>query len=197
MTKLALIDLDNTMADYHSAITLGLVSLSAGVERDILVQSETISEMAPLWIQERERLVRSAPGFYRNLKPLPLGFFVKEVLSDLGYALHVATKAPRHNTAIACMEKVLWCEEYLPGIPVTLSGDKSILMADILVDDWPGYIGPWLYSNPRGLVIMPSWHWNENYSDERILRVTNTTSRKTSRKDLADFISDHESKYCR
>jgi 5'-nucleotidase len=191
MSKLALIDLDGTMADYDGAITRGLLSLSAGAELETPLQGMGFTrEQNPLWLQERERLVRSMPGFYRDLKPLLSGFYVVGVLQRAGYALHVATKAPRHNTAIASKEKIEWCEEYLPNIPVTISGDKSILRGDILFDDWPGYIGPWLEANPNSIVLMPDRQWNANYQADRCYRITESTTSE----DILDVIHQHENK---
>lgn len=192
MAKLALIDLDGTLADYDGAMTAGLTSLMSTEE--LIVDRRGIGfdrDTVPAYMQERERMVRSMPGFYRNLKPIPLGFFVITVLKDLGYVFHVATKAPRHNTAIASKEKIEWCEEYLPGVPITISGDKSLLKGNILFDDWPGYTEPWLQMNPNGLVIMPSCPWNKDHKLDRTFKVDISTFWR----DIVAVISTHESKY--
>jgi len=192
MTKLVLLDLDGTLADYDAAMISGLASLMSSEE--VFIDRSGIGfqrDIVPTYMQERERMVRSMPGFYRHLKPIPLGFFVYSVLRDLGYNFHVASKAPRHNTAIASMEKIQWCEEYLPGIPVTISGDKSILRGDILFDDWPGYIEPWLQANSNGLAIVPDSPWNKKFHHSRILKV----SVNTIQAEIITAIANHESNH--
>lgn len=192
MTKLALIDLDGTLADYDGAMIAGLTSLMSTDELSVDRRGiGFVRNTVPTYLQERERMVRSMPGFYRNLKPLPLGFAVLSILKDQGYSFHVATKAPRHNTAIASKEKIEWCEEFLPGVPVTVSGDKSILRGDILFDDWPGYTDAWLASNPNGLVIMPAQSWNKDHIACRTFKVYDNTLLQN----IIAAIKFHESMY--
>lgn len=170
--KVALIDLDGTLADYDEAMVAGLASLMSPEE--LVIDRQGIGfarDTVPAYLQERERLVRSQPGFYLNLKPLKSGYDVVYLLESMGYQLHVATKSPRHNTAIASKEKIEWCAKNLPNIPVTICGDKSIMGGDLLFDDWPGYLLPWLENNPKGIGLMPDRAWNQNVSHPRLIRV--------------------------
>jgi 5'(3')-deoxyribonucleotidase len=195
MTKIALIDLDGTLADYDGALRVGLCALAGpGEDIDYIAGMGFTRESYPPWLRVREAMVRSMPGYYLNLPPIDEGFVVLEVLKELGFSLHVATKAPSHNTAIASMEKIQWCAKYLPGVPVTISGDKSLLRGEILFDDWPGYIDPWLKANPEGLALVPSQPWNsewESCAPERTLVITP----ELIIGQIKDFIRNHESRF--
>ena len=170
---LALVDLDGTLADYDSAMTMGMLALASPDE----IFSEAINlpgvsrTTLPAYLQERERVVRSLPGFYGGLSPIPSGFAVMKALEAYGYTIHIATKAPVHNTAIAVKEKIEWCGIFLPGYKVTVCADKGFLIGDILFDDWPGYMDSWLENNPNGFGIMPSRRWNSDFSHPRCIRI--------------------------
>lgn len=174
--KIALVDLDGTLADYDEAMAKGLISLSAGVEFPTPLKGVGFTrEQNPPWLQERERMVRSMPGFYRNLAEIPMGMYLFRNLLQEHFECHIATKCPSHNSAIAAMEKIQWCEEHLSyDMPkITICGDKSLLFGDLLFDDWPGYIAPWLKRHQDGIVLMLDQPWNASYEHERVIRVNN------------------------
>lgn len=173
--KIALVDLDGTLADYDGAMAKGLISLSAGVEFPTPLQGVGFTrEQNPPWLQERERMVRSMPGFYRNLAEIPMGMYMFRNLLQEHFECHIATKCPSHNSAVAAMEKIQWCEGHLGYEPkVTICGDKSLLFGDLLFDDWPGYTTPWLDRHQDGIVLMLDQPWNATYEHERVIRVKN------------------------
>lgn len=152
------------------------MSLSAGVEPPTSFDGVGFTrEQNPPWLQERERMVRSMPGFYKNLAEIPMGMYLFRNLLQKHFECHIATKCPSHNSAIAAMEKIQWCEAHLNfDMPkVTICGDKSLLFGDLLFDDWPGYVAPWLERHQDGIALMLEQPWNMGYKHERLIRVEN------------------------
>jgi hypothetical protein len=121
--------------------------------------AEEMSANPPPYVTARRRLITSAPGFWRNLQPLTLGFRILGLLMDLEFNTHIVTKGPADH-ALAWMEKLEWCRRYVPGLPVVITEDKALVSGTVLVEDWPPYIARWLERSPQGLVLVPARSWN-------------------------------------
>jgi 5'(3')-deoxyribonucleotidase len=119
---------------------------------------ETVHNPPP-YIEARRRLMLSAPGFWRNLKPLALGFQLFKVFVELNFDIYVVTKGPSGSTQ-AWAKKVEWCRQHVPDAQIVIADDKSIVGGNVLVEDWPPYIESWLHRWPRGFVIVPARSWN-------------------------------------
>lgn len=167
--RIALLDLDGTVADYDGAMTAALARLAAPEEPRAIPYGDA----EPAYMKERRRLIKSQPGFWRNLPVLERGFHVVRVLQELGFGIHVLTKGSRDATA-SWTEKFEWVRTYLPDASVTISQDKSLVYGRVLVDDWPDYFNPWLRVRPRGLVIAIAHPWNEMTTDSRVIRYDGT-----------------------
>lgn len=169
-TNVALVDMDGTLCDYTGA----LVSQLNHVLEDILGHELTQAE---LWEDKYDRLrdmIKSRPGFWYNLKPINLGFRVVNLLTTNGFNVHVLTKGP-YRTTIAWTEKVNWCRDRLPNVPVTVTENKSLVYGKILFDDYPSYCEAWLKWRPRGLVLMPAYEYNKGFDyqyPDNVIRVT-------------------------
>jgi len=157
---IALLDMDGTVCDWHNRLERDLRE-TLGDARDKL-PPETISKV--------EHLIRSKPGWYLNLEPLPLGFKIADTLRDIGFCIMVATKATPKATN-AWSEKAAWCMKHLPYAHVTVSEDKTLMYGKILVDDYAKFADPWLLRRPRGYVILPDQPWNQRYEHPRVKRV--------------------------
>jgi 5'(3')-deoxyribonucleotidase len=157
--RIALIDLDGTVADYDGAMRAAMESLRAPSEPS----NEAPRDGEPPHIEARRKLIQQKPGFWRNLAPLAAGFDVVEELRVLGFELHVLTKGPK-SSPNAWSEKVEWCAEHLPDANVTVTGDKSLVYGRVLVDDFPPYFTKWLAVRPRGLVVCVAHPWNVEYA---------------------------------
>jgi 5'-nucleotidase len=165
--KVALIDLDGTLADYHAACMTGLRALLAPGEE--LVDPWMLDrDDRPDWINARRDMVSNQPGFWRNLARIEDGFEVLDVLLQVGFSLMVLTKGPVRKTS-AWTEKVDWCAQHLPGVAVTVTHDKSLVYGRVLFDDYPDSLVPWL--RPRGLVVMLDQPWNLGFEHPQVVRV--------------------------
>ena len=119
-------------------------------------------------------LIKSTDGFWRNLPIIESGMHVVNLLTIHGFQVNILTKGP-YRTVSAWTEKVEWCRKHLPDIPVTITEDKSLTYGKILFDDWPPYCRGWIKYRPRGLVLMPAYHYNEEFAKEfptQVVRVT-------------------------
>jgi 5'-nucleotidase len=159
--RIALIDLDGTVADYDTEMRAQMALLRAPGEPEY-THRPTYDEDAPAHITARRKAIQRQVGFWKNLKPIALGFQVVEELRRLQFGLHVLTKGPT-STPNAWSEKLEWCKEHLPDAGVTISGDKSLVYGRVLFDDFPPYFEKWLSVRPRGLVICLPHPWNEGY----------------------------------
>lgn len=158
--SIALVDLDGTLVDFDGGMREKLAQLRSPAEDPAF--DERAYEDVP-HLRARRRMIKSVPGFWRNLEPIPRGFEIVGALRRFEFELHVLSKGPL-ATPIAWQEKVEWCLQHLPDVPVTVCSDKSLVYGRILVDDWPDYFTRWLQHRPRGLVIVPAQPWNADYT---------------------------------
>ena len=168
-SKIALVDLDGTIADYDAAQTLELRRLRSPEETDPVVihgKSEW-----PDHYRARIDMIRNQSGWWRNLGKLEDGFRVVDMMRRIGFEIHVLTKGPK-SSPNAWTEKVEWCQEHMPDDLVTISSDKSMVYGRVLMDDWPKYVVPWLEARPRALVILPDRPWNQGFEHPRVVRYT-------------------------
>lgn len=158
----ALIDMDGTLCEYAHAL-----------KRDLeLVLGNDLDTTSADSKENIEHLIKSQPGWWRGLAPIPFGIHIANVLEKHGFKLMVLTKGPV-MAKNAWTEKVEWCAEHLPHANVTITHDKGLVYGKILVDDWPQYITRWLEWRPRGMVIMPDHPWNKDFSHPNVYRVSN------------------------
>lgn len=168
MHKIALIDMDGSVADYDGAMRRELLKLRSPTEPELVLAHD---QEEP-WLEARKRLIAMQPGFWRSLAPLPVGFEIVRAYEEAGFTLHVLTKGPSRKPN-AWSEKVEWCREFLPQAQVTITEDKSLTYGASLTDDWPPYFMGWLAHRPRGVVIVPAQPWNvdaERHNPRRIFR---------------------------
>jgi 5'(3')-deoxyribonucleotidase len=153
---IALFDLDGTLADFDASMRPKLAALRSPGEDP---EAETTAREEAPYMKERRRLIKSQPGFWRDLAPIPNGFQILEEARDLRFLCQILSKSPRKIPA-AAGEKIEWCVKYVPDLPIVLSEDKGLVYGKLLCDDWPEYIERWLTWRPRGLVIAVAQPWN-------------------------------------
>jgi 5'(3')-deoxyribonucleotidase len=172
--KVALFDLDGTLADYHSALKDDLEKIRSPYEPEI----ENIDfDRAPPHLEARRHLITSQPGWWRRLEKFQLGWNVLEMTSEIGFSHVILTKGPVRKPS-AWSEKVEWVTEHshecspLHGTGIIITLDKGLVYGRVLVDDYPDYVERWLQWRPRGLVIMPAQPWNETFMHPSVVRYT-------------------------
>jgi len=168
---IALVDMDGTIADFTKAMGEGLKVLEGpGESWDYDNYSQ---DDEPLYMKARRRLVKSQPGFWANLPPIPRGFEILSLLKMHDFSINIFTKAPRKSLT-AFTEKAQWCEKHLsadfPDIKISMVQGKGLHYRKILVDDWPPYIERWLKFRPRGQVIMPVCKYNRHFEHPQVAR---------------------------
>ncbi len=167
--RIALVDLDGTLADYDAAMLRDLNAIRCPSE-----PLETIPHSSDIpYMKARAKLIRSQPGWWVNLAPLKKGFDIVGLLKKYKFTLHVLTKAP-HSVDAAWTEKVLWCKNHLPDTDITITQEKGLVYGKILVDDWPPYVMEWLKYRPRGLVIMVEQRWNKDFNHSQVIKYDGT-----------------------
>lgn len=174
--KVALLDLDGTVADFNLSMSLKLEELKSPFEEagNSLQQAvPAIAERVARTIKARKSLIKKQPGFWRNLPRIELGFQIVREMERKGFDIHVLTKGPSTTTS-AWTEKVEWVQENLPDASITITQDKSLMYGAILVDDWPEYFEAWLEARPRGLVICVAQPWNEDVDHPQVVRYDGT-----------------------
>lgn len=160
--RIALIDLDGTVADYDSEMQAQMRRIMAPSE-EVYTHRPVLDEDELEHMKARRKLIQRQTGFWRRLKPLAMGFEVIEEMRHLKFGLHVLTKGPT-TTPNAWSEKLEWCQEHLPDAAVTVTGDKSLVYGRVLFDDWPSYFTKWILVRPRGLVICLAHPWNIDFA---------------------------------
>lgn len=166
--SLALVDMDGTLANFMAALVSQLELLRSPDEPALDLAGNDDDD--PPWLKARKRLIKSRPGFWRNLERIEAGFDMVDVLRHLGYEIHVLTRGPANNS-IAWSEKLDWVREHLGDTSITITLDKGLVYGKVLVDDYPEYALSWLKHRPRGKVILPSQPWNVGFEHPQVIRM--------------------------
>jgi hypothetical protein len=166
--KIALVDLDGTLADYDGAMERDLRAISS----EPLPDDYHESSVGGIW-RARVELVRARPGWWESLEPIPAGLELLKYCADIGFDIHILTQAPKENYR-AWGEKVAWCARHVapvfPDYTVSVTrGGKGLHYGRVLIDDWPGFMNEWLENRPRGLGIMPTNQHNRDFSHVQVV----------------------------
>ena len=167
MKKIALFDLDDTLAAYSDALKRDLELLRSPYEpeiSDLLFTKDS-------YLETRRQMITSQVGWWLKLEKFKLGWDILEEVKKLDFQIVILTKGPSSKFS-AWSEKVEWCsnhlKEYIDG--VTITHNKGIVYGKLLVDDYPDYISDWLKWRPRGLVIMPANDRNKDFKHQNVVR---------------------------
>lgn len=168
--KIALFDMDGTLVDYDGKLKADLEALASPEELKPKFGTFAWYDDGPLWLQNRIKLIKSQPNWWFNLKPIESGFRVLEMAREIGFKIHILTKGPRH-TPQAWSEKLLWCQKYIASnVEITITQDKGMVYGRVLVDDYPEYMERWLKYRPRGLGIMPTREYNQDFNHKNVIK---------------------------
>lgn len=156
----ALIDLDGTLADLDEAVISKLMEMASPIELEDYAKNGLPNREVP-YIRARRNLIMRQPGFWSSLGIIPDGLTVLNAIREIGFKPMILSKGPS-TKYLAWAEKIQWVRENFPGIPVTLTEDKSLSYGKIMFDDYKPYFQPWLDVRPRGLVICLATPDNED-----------------------------------
>ena len=167
-----LFDMDGTLFNHNAAVLRDLNKIRSPYEPEI---TSIYGDERPEWLEERISLVRSQPGWWRNLEPYKPGWDVYHIAVELGFCIEILTKGPRSKPQ-AWAEKVECIMKHFDEdvVPNIVGKSKKRYHGRFLVDDFPTYCEDWLSRRPRGLVIMPAHHYNEGFSHPRAIRYDGT-----------------------
>jgi len=183
--KIALFDMDGTLADYDGQLLKDLQKIASPIEPSI--DGFDIHKGGG-YLEARRHMITSQVGWWLKLKKFQLGFDIIELCKSIGYEIVVLTKGPstKYN---AWSEKVEWCNKYLKEYikGVTITNDKGLVYGKVLVDDFPDYIISWLNHRPRGLVIMPAHPFNESFKHPNVVRYDGTNIEEVKERLLKQF----------
>ncbi len=171
MSNIALFDLDGTLADFDGSMREYMRKLAAPNEPEWDPDREGSEDP---WIKARRQMIKTVPGFWLGLAPMPDGFDLLTMARRAGYDIVVLSRGPRQNP-LAWKEKIEWARAHiLFEHQVTLTEDKGLVYGRVLVDDWPPYLLAWLAHRPRGKVIMPARKWNVDFKHPQVLRYSDS-----------------------
>ena len=169
----ALFDMDGTLCDYVGTMISDLEELRSPDEVFVdpfMVPSD--SDNPFLW--KRMDLIKADESWWADLPKLSLGFDVLAIATELGYSCEVLTQSPRNNPA-ALAGKLRWIRKNLgDDMEFTMTRNKSRHYGRVFVDDYPGFIIPWLEHRKNGIVIMPVNRYNKDFRHDRVIAYDGT-----------------------
>lgn len=169
--KIALFDLDGTLADYAGELAKEFNKIKHPSEQDYTRDDFGKHDGNWEYVEKRRHFITERGEFWENLQKLEDGFKIFDLCGKIGFRPMVLTQGPATKPE-AWSHKLIWCQKHLPNVDVTITRDKGLVYGRVLVDDWPEYALRWLEHRPRGLVVMPARSWNKDAYHPNILRVS-------------------------
>lgn len=167
--KIALFDMDGTIADYIGQLRTDMLSIS-----NEELPEDFHSDVMPTWMRRRMELIKSRAGWWANLPIIESGLALMRYCTEIGYGIHVLTQGPK-RAKNAWGEKFEWCDRHVtpiaPQYNITITrGGKGFYYGRVLVDDYPAYMLSWLEHRKRGLGLMPATKSNEGFTHPQVVR---------------------------
>ena len=105
-------------------------------------------------------------GFFEEIPPTPGALEVIERLHQNEYHIEIVTALPRNINPQVAAEKVTWVVKHLPYLyeNITITKNKYLVKADMLVDDTFLNIQQWCVHHPHGVGFLINQPWNEKYT---------------------------------
>lgn len=142
---LILSDMDGVLADFGAAFDLRWREL---YPEEVFVPSDTspsfyLRESYPTRLHQAITEIQTAPGFYRDLPPIPGALAGLEQLRELGHDVWICS-APLTEYRNCVREKYEWVDKHLGPYwvrRIILAKDKTLVRGDVLIDDKPEVTG--------------------------------------------------------
>jgi len=153
MMSVILVDMDDVLAQFEKAFLERWRDLYPQLPYVPLDQRAVFSIEKQYAAEHRDKIhgIIRAPGFFLGLEPVPGGLEAMRRMSDAGHSVFICT-SPVSDCVTCPMEKTEWVFRHLgPDFVkrLILSGDKSMVRGDFLIDDRPD-------ADTAG-VMMPIW----------------------------------------
>jgi hypothetical protein len=192
--KIALFDMDGSLADFDGALRAQLEMMRAPSEPPI---PDNLWDMErELYIKARMRAIKAVPGFWLNLPPIQRGFEIYRMATAIGFTNEILTKGPKSH-ALAWAEKLQWIQKHFgTNVDVHIvsdnkedspSGGKGRVYGRVLYDDYPDYMLKWLKHRPRGLGIMPVTAANKDFSHPQVVMYDGTNHKVVEKALIAAY----------
>lgn len=165
--NVALFDMDSSLADFNKAMLRDLNLLRSPEEPEVTEDNIWQSKDVP-HLSARMKLIKVVPGWWANLEPIEIGFWVFGLCKMFQFDNVIFTKGPKKNS-LAWKEKVDWAEKHVPDAGLHIVTGKGLTYGKLLYDDWPEYMLAWLKWRPRGLGIMPKTAYNKGFSHPNVI----------------------------
>jgi 5'-nucleotidase len=173
--QIAWFDMDGSLFDFDGHLRKSLLQLAAPGEQPRLdnLNLWEAEEKYP-HVKARMDLIKSVPGWWREMPPLDNGFKVFRMAQTVGFDCRILTKGPK-SKALAWMEKVQCCQEHLGDkIDIAIVSSKGEVYGRVLYDDYPPYMTAWLKHRPRGMGIMPVTESNKRFEHPNVVKFDGT-----------------------
>lgn len=174
---LILLDQDGVLADFEHAFLTAWKTQYPDIP-PVEYKDRTsfyILENYPPELRARAAAIYTAPGFIRNLPPVPGAIDAVKALLELGMDVRICT-SPLSQFENCVTEKYLWVEKHL-GREATnrliLTKDKTLVHGDLLIDDKPEIQGA---VRPHWKHIVFDAPYNQHIADRPRLNWSNWRS---------------------
>lgn len=136
-----LVDMDGVIVDFEK----GFLEKWKKVHLDkpfIPLEERTVCKVKDQYAPELRQLVSGiyhAPGFFRELEPVPGSLEALTAMQELGIEVFICS-SPLSEYRNCVLEKFEWVDQHLGKEwvkKVVLTKDKTLVRADVLVDDNP------------------------------------------------------------
>ncbi|NMC41955.1 MAG: 5'(3')-deoxyribonucleotidase [Bacteroidales bacterium] len=170
MMKRILVDIDGVLADVYSR----LYELHKAVTGESLNTEDVAGKLEEEAFPLQRQWVMSA-GFFRNLPVMPGSI---ESVRKLNEKYHVVIISLATEFPTSLTDKQYWLHEHFPFITwrqIVFCGDKSLVKADILIDDHPKNLDTFegetiMFTQPHNLYLTTRHRRADSWSEiERLL----------------------------
>lgn len=180
-----LVDMDNTIVDYSSAIAPELKKIYPTMKID--AENWQTLKLNDLHLNRRK--IQSRPNFFSELKPIPGALEALRQMEKEGYTVFIVSSPSVHGTTCHS-EKSQWLKEHMNekwAKRLVLTKDKTIVRGDVLIDDKPFITGT---VSPNWKHITFSQPYNRHLNDEGRIHLKNWENWESSVREAMNYKQD-------
>jgi 5'(3')-deoxyribonucleotidase len=130
------IDMDEVLSDTHTA-KAALFAARGHRWSDEELSGSKLTDIAPPEAAADVEREMQMGGFFANIEPMPgAAEALEEIVRE--HEVFIATAAMEYPAS--CPHKIAWMARHFPMVPLmnlVLCGNKSVIRADVLIDDSP------------------------------------------------------------